>query len=197
MLAGPVAVGEVVEPGDAGVRAERIFEIIRVVLAARATFTDLPHIRSFTTNLDDLPAYGTVRRKLLPAANPAGQHHRRSQSALPARRGAGGGGRGGGDPRPPMNLHNPFTRRARTAVMIWCVGSRIMVAVVVVDGGDPTVEREPQPIHRRRPRISTHPNRLIAVDPRREQVIASGGEQNGHGPISIAVSLHNQRRRPM
>jgi 2-iminobutanoate/2-iminopropanoate deaminase len=71
MLAGQVAVddaGEVVNPGDASAQAERIFEIIRGILAAHgATFADVLHIRTFMTNLDDLPAYGAVRRKLFPA----------------------------------------------------------------------------------------------------------------------------------
>lgn len=71
VLAGQVAVddaGEVVAPGDAGAQAERIFDIIRDVLAAHgATFADVLHIRTFMTNLDDLPAYGAVRRKLFPA----------------------------------------------------------------------------------------------------------------------------------
>ena len=71
MLAGPVAVddaGEVVAPSDVGVQAE---QIIRAVLAVHgATFADVRHIRSFMTNLDDLPAYGAVRRQLLPTANP-------------------------------------------------------------------------------------------------------------------------------
>jgi 2-iminobutanoate/2-iminopropanoate deaminase len=77
MLAGQVAVddaGEVVAPGDAGAQAERIFEIIRGILAAHgATLADVMHIRTFMTNVDDLAAYGTVRRSLFPAdpaANP-------------------------------------------------------------------------------------------------------------------------------
>jgi len=77
LLAGQVAVddaGHVVAPGDAAAQAERIFEIIRGILAAYgATFADVVHIRTFMTNLDDLPAYGAVRRRLFPAgpaANP-------------------------------------------------------------------------------------------------------------------------------
>lgn len=77
MLAGQIAVddaGEVVAPGDAAAQAECIFEIIRGILAAHgATFADVMHIRTFMTNLEDLPAYGAVRRRLLPAdpaANP-------------------------------------------------------------------------------------------------------------------------------
>lgn len=75
MLAGQVAVddaGEVVAPGDAAVQAERIFEIIRGVLAAHgASFADVLHVRTFMTNLDDLPAYGAVRRRIFPAGHAA------------------------------------------------------------------------------------------------------------------------------
>jgi 2-iminobutanoate/2-iminopropanoate deaminase len=77
VLAGQVAVddaGQVVAPGDAAAQAECIFEIIGQILAAHgATFADVLHIRTFMTNLDDLPAYGTVRRRLFladPAATP-------------------------------------------------------------------------------------------------------------------------------
>ncbi|MCP2324505.1 enamine deaminase RidA (YjgF/YER057c/UK114 family) [Hamadaea flava] len=69
-LAGQVAVdddGAVVAPGDAGAQSERIFEIIEGVLAAHgAGFADVAHIRTFMTSLDDLPAYGAVRRKHFP-----------------------------------------------------------------------------------------------------------------------------------
>lgn len=72
MLAGQVAVddaGKLVAPGDAGAQAERVFDIIRDVLAAHgATFGDVLHIRTFMTNLDDLAAYGAVRHRLFPAA---------------------------------------------------------------------------------------------------------------------------------
>jgi len=71
VLAGQVAVdddGAVVAPGDAGAQTERIFEIIGGILAAHgATFADVLHIRTFMTDLDDLPAYGAVRGKLFPA----------------------------------------------------------------------------------------------------------------------------------
>ncbi|MFI2713870.1 RidA family protein [Micromonospora sp. NPDC018662] len=71
MLAGQVAVddhGEVVAPGNAAAQAERIFELITGILAAHgATLAGILHIRTFMTNLDDLPAYGAVRRRLLPA----------------------------------------------------------------------------------------------------------------------------------
>ena len=71
ILAGQVAVddeGTVVAPGDAGAQTERIFEIVEGLLAAHgATLADVLHIRTFMTNLDDLPAYGAVRRRLFPA----------------------------------------------------------------------------------------------------------------------------------
>ncbi len=72
VLAGQVAVddaGNVVAPGDAAAQAERIFELIRGILDAHgASFADVLHIRTFMTDLDDLPAYGAVRRRLFPAA---------------------------------------------------------------------------------------------------------------------------------
>lgn len=74
MLSGQVAVddsGEVVAPGDITVQSERVFEIIGEILAAHgATFADVVHIRTFMTNLDDLPAYGVVRRRLFEATPP-------------------------------------------------------------------------------------------------------------------------------
>lgn len=73
VLSGQVAVddaGQVVAPGDAAAQAERIFEIIDGVLAAHgATFADVLHIRTFMTDLDDLPAYGAIRRRLFPAGS--------------------------------------------------------------------------------------------------------------------------------
>jgi len=42
------------------------------VLAAHgAGFADVPHVRTFLTSLDDLPAYGRVRRSVFPADPPA------------------------------------------------------------------------------------------------------------------------------
>lgn len=74
MLAGQVAVddtGAVVAPADAGAQAERIFEIIGGLLAANgASFDDVLHIRTFMTSLDDLPAYGAVRRRLFQGTPP-------------------------------------------------------------------------------------------------------------------------------
>jgi enamine deaminase RidA (YjgF/YER057c/UK114 family) len=75
VLAGQVAVdddGIVVAPGDAGRQAERIFEIVGGILAAHgAGFSDVLHVRTFLTDLDDLPAYGAVRRRVFPARPPA------------------------------------------------------------------------------------------------------------------------------
>jgi enamine deaminase RidA (YjgF/YER057c/UK114 family) len=73
MLAGQVAVddeGDLVAPGDVVAQAERIFEIVQGVLAAHgASLADVLHIRTFMTDLEnDIDGYGTVRRKLFPAA---------------------------------------------------------------------------------------------------------------------------------
>jgi 2-iminobutanoate/2-iminopropanoate deaminase len=74
MLAGQVAVdddGRVVAPGDAGKQAERIFELIEAILRAHgAELRDVLHIRTFMTDLGDLPAYGAVRRRLFPGSPP-------------------------------------------------------------------------------------------------------------------------------
>lgn len=74
VLAGQVAVddtGAVVAPGDAGKQAERIFEIVGGLLAANgASFADVLQIRTFMTDLDDLPAYGAVRRRLFQGTPP-------------------------------------------------------------------------------------------------------------------------------
>src|SRR4051794_5890106 len=74
MLAGQVAVdddGRVVAPGDAGRQAERIFELIEAILTAHgAGLSDVLHIRTFLTDLGDLPAYGAVRRRLFPGTPP-------------------------------------------------------------------------------------------------------------------------------
>jgi len=74
MLAGQVAVddgGRVVAPGDAGKQAERIFELIEAILRAHgAELRDVLHIRTYLTDLGDLPAYGAVRRRLFPGSPP-------------------------------------------------------------------------------------------------------------------------------
>lgn len=70
MLSGQIAVddaGAVVAPGDAGAQAERIFAIVADLLAAHgAGLADVLHVRTFMTDLGDLPAYGRVRRRLFP-----------------------------------------------------------------------------------------------------------------------------------
>ncbi|MGS2618740.1 RidA family protein [Micromonospora sp. LZ34] len=74
VLAGQVAVddaGRVVGAGDIVVQSERIFEIVDGVLAAHgATLADVLHIRTFLTDLDDLPGYATVRRRRFTAVPP-------------------------------------------------------------------------------------------------------------------------------
>ena len=75
MLSGQVAVddaGEVVAPGDITAQSEHVFNLIGGVLAAHgATFADVLHIRTFMTNLDDLPGYGAVRRRFFTGPPPA------------------------------------------------------------------------------------------------------------------------------
>jgi 2-iminobutanoate/2-iminopropanoate deaminase len=74
VLSGQVAVddaGEVVAPGDITAQSERVFELIGEILAAHGgTFADVLHIRTFMTNLDDLPGYGAVRSPLFPGTPP-------------------------------------------------------------------------------------------------------------------------------
>lgn len=116
MLAGQVAVndaGEVVNPRRR-LRPSRahLRDHPRDLAAHGAAFADVLHIRTFMTNLDDLPAYGAVRRKL-----PTSQHDRRGQPALPPRRGAGGRGHGSGE-------DNRMTRHHHaTSSSGWGVGS--------------------------------------------------------------------------
>ncbi|RKN22562.1 RidA family protein [Micromonospora musae] len=74
LLAGQVGVdddGLVVAPGDVVAQSERIFEIVDGVLAAHgAGLADVLHIRSFLTDLDDLPGYAAVRRRLFTGTPP-------------------------------------------------------------------------------------------------------------------------------
>lgn len=75
LLAGQTGVdehGRIVEPGDVEAQAERIFTTIGALLRAHgAAAADIAHIRTFLTDLDDLPGYGRVRRRFLPDARPA------------------------------------------------------------------------------------------------------------------------------
>jgi len=75
VLSGQVAVdddGAVVAPGDVTAQSERIFELIGTILAAHgASFADVLHVRTFMTDLGDLPGYGQVRRRYFPGPPPA------------------------------------------------------------------------------------------------------------------------------
>jgi len=63
--------GAVVAPGDVTGQAERIFDLIGGILGGHgATFDDVAHVRTFMTNLDDLPAYGAVRRRFFTRTPP-------------------------------------------------------------------------------------------------------------------------------
>ncbi|MER5335254.1 RidA family protein [Micromonospora sp. NPDC002717] len=74
VLAGQVAVddaGRLVGPGDIVAQSERIFEIVGGVLSAHgAGLADVLHIRTFMTDLGDLPGYASVRRRLFTATPP-------------------------------------------------------------------------------------------------------------------------------
>ncbi|GAA2484999.1 enamine deaminase RidA [Winogradskya humida] len=74
MLSGQVAVddtGAIIAPGDAGAQAEQIFDLIAQLLAAHGTeLHGVLHIRTFMTDLDDLPAYAKVRNRLFTATPP-------------------------------------------------------------------------------------------------------------------------------
>jgi 2-iminobutanoate/2-iminopropanoate deaminase len=75
VLSGQVAVddsGAVVAPGEVTAQARRIFEIVHGVLAAHgAGFADVLHVRTFMTDLGDLPGYAAVRRAVFPGPPPA------------------------------------------------------------------------------------------------------------------------------
>lgn len=75
VLSGQVAVdddGAVVAPGDVTAQSLRIFDLIGAILAAHgASFADVLHVRTFMTDLGDLPGYGQVRRRYFPGPPPA------------------------------------------------------------------------------------------------------------------------------
>jgi 2-iminobutanoate/2-iminopropanoate deaminase len=75
VLSGQVAVdddGAVVAPGDVTAQSARIFDLIGAILAAHgASFADVLHVRTFMTDLGDLPGYGQVRRRYFPGPPPA------------------------------------------------------------------------------------------------------------------------------
>ena len=75
ILSGQVGVddsGAIAEPGDVTAQTERIFALLGGILEAHgASFADVLHIRTFMTSLDDLAAYGAVRRRYFPGPKPA------------------------------------------------------------------------------------------------------------------------------
>jgi enamine deaminase RidA (YjgF/YER057c/UK114 family) len=75
VLSGQVGVddsGAIAEPGDVTAQAERIFTLIDGILRAHgASFADVLHVRTFMTDLNDLAAYGAVRRRYFPGPKPA------------------------------------------------------------------------------------------------------------------------------
>lgn len=68
ILSGQIAVDENGEThGDIVAQSEQIFALIAGILEAHGSgFEKVAHIRTFMTNLDDLPGYATVRRRLFP-----------------------------------------------------------------------------------------------------------------------------------
>jgi 2-iminobutanoate/2-iminopropanoate deaminase len=74
-LSGQVAVdddGELVGEGDMAAQAERVFEMIAGILAAHdASFSDVVHVRTFLTDMDQRSEYGAVRMKYFPGPPPA------------------------------------------------------------------------------------------------------------------------------
>ena len=87
VLSGQLALddeGAVVAPGDVTAQSERIFELIGGILAAHgASFADVLHVRTFMTNVDDLPGYIAVRRRHFTGKPPASTTLEVSRLALP------------------------------------------------------------------------------------------------------------------
>jgi 2-iminobutanoate/2-iminopropanoate deaminase len=75
VLAGQVALddaGALIAPDDMTAQAEHVFDVIEGILAAHGgTLADVMHVRTFLTDLGDLPAYGAVRRRRFPGVPPA------------------------------------------------------------------------------------------------------------------------------
>jgi enamine deaminase RidA (YjgF/YER057c/UK114 family) len=73
-LSGQVAVddeGRVVAPGDIVGQTERIFEIIGGLLAAHgASLADVAHIKTFLADLDHLPGFRAVDRRVFAGHRP-------------------------------------------------------------------------------------------------------------------------------
>ncbi|MGO1049845.1 RidA family protein [Crossiella sp. CA198] len=74
VLSGQIAVADDGRPlpdRDMRVQAENVFATITALLDAHgATLADVVNIRSYLTDMDDLPAYGAVRRRLFPVDPP-------------------------------------------------------------------------------------------------------------------------------
>ncbi|MBP2477257.1 enamine deaminase RidA (YjgF/YER057c/UK114 family) [Crossiella equi] len=74
VLSGQIAVDENGAPmanRDMRAQAENVFAGIGALLAAHgAALTDIINIRTYLTDMADLPAYGEVRRRLFPAPAP-------------------------------------------------------------------------------------------------------------------------------
>jgi enamine deaminase RidA (YjgF/YER057c/UK114 family) len=84
-----VALAALVAPGDITAQSECIFQLIAGILCAHGANLDtVLHIRTFMTNLDDLPAYARVRHRQFPGTPPASTTVE-GQPALPTRRGPG------------------------------------------------------------------------------------------------------------
>jgi 2-iminobutanoate/2-iminopropanoate deaminase len=75
MLSGQVAVddaGQVMAPGDMTAQTERVYELIGGLLAAHgAGFGDVLHVRTFVTDVANLPAHRVVRQRFFPGTPPA------------------------------------------------------------------------------------------------------------------------------
>ncbi|MEW2163916.1 RidA family protein [Streptomyces sp. NPDC007084] len=63
--------GQVAEGADLAAQSRGVFETVAALLAAHgATLDDIVNIRTYLTDLDDLPAYGAVRREFLTGTPP-------------------------------------------------------------------------------------------------------------------------------
>lgn len=73
-ISGQIAVdesGEIVGPNDAQAQAERVFENLRLALAAAgATFKDVIKLGVFVTDVSFMPVVREVRNRYIDAANP-------------------------------------------------------------------------------------------------------------------------------
>lgn len=63
--------GTVTSPGDMTGQAERVFELLERILTDRgATFDDVVHIRTYVTDMAQLPDYGRVRARYITGPPP-------------------------------------------------------------------------------------------------------------------------------